>query len=147
MKKILLLVTLVLLTYTSICQTATQPKANHPSGIPQDSLIYLPKSLVIQMIQDLSAGDICQEENQILNNSLEYNQKIISKQDSVIVVYKEKVKTYQNEVATYEDLDTENQKTIQNLNGQLSKEKRKNKVLTIFSTIFLGIAAGFALSN
>jgi len=99
------------------------------------------------MIQDLSAGDICQEENQILNNSLEYNQKIISKQDSVIVVYKEKVKTYQNEVATYEDLDTENQKTIQNLNGQLSKEKRKNKVLTIFSTIFLGIAAGFALSN
>ena len=144
MKKILLLASLLLTTYTSICQTATQQNL---SKIPQDSLIYLPKSLVIQMIQDLSAGDICQEENQILNNSLNYNQKIISKQDSMIVVYKEKVKTYQNEVATYENLDTENQKTIQNLNGQLSKQKRKNKVLTIFSTIFLGIAAGFALSH
>lgn len=99
------------------------------------------------MIQDLNAGDICLEENTILNNSLKINEQIIVKKDSTISVFKEKVKNYENEIDVYQNLDTENQKTIQNLNAQLIVSKKKNKILTVFSAIFLGTVAGFALNR
>lgn len=99
------------------------------------------------MIQDLNTGDACREENAILNNSLQIKEQIIIKKDSTISVFRDKVKNYENEIDVYQNLDTENQKTIQSLNSQLIVSKKKNKILTVFSAIFLGAVAGFAISR
>mgnify|MGYP003402927870 FL=1 len=127
------------MTLPGFCQTGILPKT------PSDSVVCIPKSMMISIIQDLTKGDNCEEENEILQQNISIQQNALLKKDTIISIYKTKSLMYQSTINDYEALDTENLKKISDLNRKVSSYKKKNKILGIASLVFLGVATGFII--
>lgn len=83
-----------MLTSKSFCQTATE----------SDSLIILPKQMVLNMITDIKKGDDAIEENEMLEEQLVLQAQYVDQADSVTEYYKRKVIALDNMLQDRSDM-------------------------------------------
>lgn len=83
-----------MLTSKSFCQTATE----------SDSLIILPKQMVLNMITDIKKGDDAIEENEMLEEQLVLQAQYVDQADSVTEYYKQKVIALDNMLQDRSDM-------------------------------------------
>ena len=136
MRKLILLVSLIAGSFNSFSQTAT---ANNP--VTSDSIVCIPKHIVIKVIQDLEKGDMNEKQVEILNENLIIKDNYIAKQDSVIKTQTEKVRSFESSVIAQNDVNDVNLKTIENLNLTIKKQNKKIKGWKIIvAALLVGIA-------
>jgi uncharacterized coiled-coil protein SlyX len=136
MRKLILLAILIAGSFNSFSQTAT---TNNP--VTSDSIVCIPKHIVIKVIQDLEKGDMNEKQVEILNENLIIKDNYIAKQDSVIKTQTEKVKSFESSVMAQNDVNDVNLKTIENLNLTIKKQNKKIKGWKIIVVALLvGIA-------
>lgn len=123
-------------SFNSFSQTAT---ANNPST--SDSIVCIPKHIVIKVIQDLEKGDMNEKQVEILNQNLIIKDNYIAKQDSIIRVKTEKEKSFECSLGSQKDINDVNLKTIENLNLTITRQNKKIKAWKIIAAILL---VGFA---
>ena len=123
-------------SFNSFSQVVT---ANNPST--SDSIVCIPKHIVIKVIQDLEKGDMNEKQVEILNENLIIKDKYIAKQDSVIKTQTEKVRSFESSVIAQNDVNDVNLKTIENLNLTIKKQNKKIKGWKIIvAALLVGIA-------
>jgi uncharacterized coiled-coil protein SlyX len=123
-------------SFNSFSQTAT---ANNP--VTSDSIVCIPKHIVIKVIQDLEKGDMNEKQVEILNENLIIKDNYIAKQDSVIKTQTEKVKSFESSIMAQNDVNDVNLKTIENLNLTIKKQNKKIKGWKIIvAALLVGIA-------
>ena len=97
-----------MLTSKSFCQTATE----------NDSLIILPKQMVLNMITDIKKGDDAIEENEMLEEQLILQAQYVDQADSLTAHYKKSL-------ATMMRISEEKEMYIDTYKLQLDKTARK----------------------
>lgn len=97
-----------MLTSKSFCQTATE----------SDSLIILPKQIVLNMITDIKKGDDAVEENKMLEEQLILQAQYVDQADSSIFYYKKSL-TMLSKIAE------DKEQYIESYKLQLDKTARK----------------------
>ena len=136
MRKLILLAILIAGSFNSFSQTAT---ANNP--VISDSIVCIPKHIVIKVIQDLEKGDMNEKQVEILNENLVIKDKWIASQDSIIKVKTEKEKSFETTLSSQKDINDVNLKTIENLNLTITRQNKKIKAWKIIAAALLvGIA-------
>lgn len=136
MQRLILFATLILLSFKSFSQTAT---GNNPTA--PDSIVCIPKHIVIKVIQDLEKGDFNGKQVEILNENLIIKDKWIASQDSIIKVKTEKEKSFETTLSSQKDINDVNLKTIENLNLTITRQNKKIKAWKIIAAALLvGIA-------
>lgn len=136
MQRLILFATLILLSFKSFSQTATE---NNPTA--PDSIVCIPKHIVIKVIQDLEKGDFNGKQVEILNENLIIKDKWIASQDSIIKVKTEKEKSFETTLSSQKDINDVNLKTIENLNLTITRQNKKIKAWKIIAAALLvGIA-------
>ena len=136
MQRLILFATLILLSFKSFSQTVTE---NNPTA--PDSIVCIPKHIVIKVIQDLEKGDFNGKQVEILNENLIIKDKWIASQDSIIKVKTEKEKSFETTLSSQKDINDVNLKTIENLNLTITRQNKKIKAWKIIAAALLvGIA-------
>lgn len=120
---------------TSNCISQIVTKTNNQST---DSLICMPKSIALKVIQDLERGDMDSVTVTVLRDDLNTKDRIIEIKDSIITKQDKIIFSYEKSVHDYNEIDAINQQTIKNLNRDLNRERKSKKVWRY-------IAGGFAL--
>lgn len=106
-----------------------------------DSIVCIPKHIVIKVIQDLEKGDMNEKQVEILNENLIIKDKYIAKQDSIIKTQTEKVRSFDSSIMAQNDVNDVNLKTIENLNLTIKKQNKKIKGWKIIvAALLVGIA-------
>jgi len=134
MKKLLLCLTLVVLTSQSFCQTATRIALDK-----KDSLIYMPKQLAIFLIQDVVKSDALAEEIAVLNDNAKVKDRIIEQQDTIISIYKKKETSYLKTISLHEETESEQTVKIQDLTHKIEKKRR---TLRFWQLVAVGAIGG-----
>ena len=121
------------MTSKSFCQTDTA----------SDSLIILPKQIVLSMITDIKAGDEAKEEKEMLEEQLILQAQYVDQADSAIAYYKKTVAIWKNISAEKEEFIDTYKIQLDKTARELKKEKRWCNILKMtqtISTILLVIA-------
>jgi hypothetical protein len=119
LKKLIVLIIFSLLTLKSISQNDT---------VSKDSIVCLPKSILINVIKDLEAGDACVEKIDILENNIMLCDTIVKDKNSIIYTLREKEKIHELDIKAYNI-------TLTNINNDYKKSlikiKRKNAIIIV----------------
>jgi hypothetical protein len=75
------------MTSESFCQTITRTE------LQSDSVVVIPKTLALWILQDLEIKDMCIQENETLSSEVEILREVVSIHDRQIDSYKVKVAT------------------------------------------------------
>jgi hypothetical protein len=136
MKELVLSLSLILLTSISFCQTGT--KTAPPSS--KDSLVVLPKRLVVYMIKDLVEGDGVKKQVVQQDSLIAEKNKELSLKDSTVSIYQERDRVYQATIEEFNNIETVNQKTIETLKLRVDKYKRQRNIFRAFcGALLIGI--------
>ena len=136
MQKLILFAILILGSFKSFSQTAT---VNNPST--PDSIVCIPKHIVVKVIQDLEKGDMNEKQVEILNQNLIIKDNYIAAQDSIIKTQLVKEKSFECAIGAQKDINDVNLKTIENLNLTITKQNKKIKAWKIISGVLLVVLA------
>jgi len=140
MKKLMLLISMLLTTYSSFSQTDTTEVKTPPAPqktlsiktLKNDTIIGIPKTLTLYLIQDAIKADSYAEEIVLLKKGLDIKQDIISKQDTVIQLHKTKENSFRKQINDCNDLVAEQETKIIGLEKQVTKKtKAKRFWLTV----------------
>lgn len=123
------------MTSTSFSQTATEKLFQNK----KDSLVYLPKTVVQFMIQDIIRGDASREEAAKLDSIIMRQERQISHHDSAATEWRKKKATYEATIDEWRTIDSTNTLTIQRLGGEARKYKRKRNGWRIFAIFISGL--------
>jgi hypothetical protein len=112
---------------TAFSQTVTQ----------DSSKITLPYSVAKQIALDLVSGDSAKEELAVTKTVLEFTEKKVIYQDSLISGLSNKNQLYAQQIVLYKDKEQQYIKYTKDLKKDVRKAKIKNKLATVFGTIAL----------
>lgn len=136
MKKLIALVSGVLLSSMSFSQTVTKTAS--------DSVVVMNKKLVQYMIQDLIRYDADKQALDILNISLSKKDDYISAQQELINKQVESLKKANDLISDFSNHETEMQISMEKLKNDLHKSKVKQSVLAVG---LLGAVSGIILNH
>lgn len=125
MKKLLLSISLILLSFKGISQTATDTLNKAPVGIPQYQLTEAAK--------DLEKGDACEEELKLANENTAYWEKAYNASDSINKIHLANEMYYKNSIGSLQEVGSMNKEYIKDL----KKENNFLRVKTTFLTIMV----------
>ena len=114
-----------MLTSKSFCQTATE----------SDSLVILPKYMVLNMITDIKTGDDAKEENEMLEEQLILQAQYVDQADSLVAHYKKNIITLMKISEEKEDYIDTYKLQLDKTSRELKKEKQWTNILKITQTI------------
>ena len=119
-----------MLTSKSFCQTATE----------SDSLIILPKQIVLNMITDIKSGDDAKEENEMLEEQLVLQAQYVDQADSLVAHYK-------RSIVTMIQISEEKEQYIESYKLQLDKVSRKSEQQRKWiNYLLIGFATSFIIN-
>ena len=121
------------MTSESFCQTITRIE------LQSDSVVVIPKTLALWILQDLEIKDMCIQENETLSSEVEILREVVSIHDRQIDSYKVKVATL---TMMSRDCDMMLQDGISQINlkdKEIVKSKRSASAWKIASFIMGGI--------
>ena len=119
-----------MLTSKSFCQTATE----------SDSLIILPKQIVLNMITDIKSGDDAKEENEMLEEQLILQAQYVDQADSLVAHYK-------RNLVTMVQISEEKEQYIDSYKLQLDKVSRKSEQQRKWiNYLLIGFATSFIIN-
>jgi len=101
--------------------------------------VYLPKTVVQFMIQDIIRGDASREEAAKLDSIIMRQERQISHHDSSATEWRKKKATYEATIDEWRTIDSTNTLTIQRLGGEARKYKRKRNGWRIFAVFISGL--------
>jgi hypothetical protein len=130
MKKLIALVSLLLLTLPTFCQIGIVTQSG-------DSLIALPKKTVILMIKDIVQGDGYKSETILLNSKINKLDTQIQLQDSITTVLQSKCIDYKSTIDKYVVIDKTYQDITQNLNKTNIRLRKQRNTLGYFAVALL----------
>lgn len=128
MKKLILLMTILLLSFSSFSQQDTQPK--------RDSIVALQVPIARLVIKDLIRGDGAQEEIKLLNESIDQLKLKLDIQQALLANEQEKSRVYQEII----EVKDQQLKVSKELSEGLTKDLRKEKTKSFFYKIGTGVA-------
>jgi hypothetical protein len=129
MRNLIVLISLILLTSESFCQTITRTE------LQSDSVVVIPKTLALWILKDLEIKDMCIQENETLSSEVEILREVVSIHDRQIDSYKVKVATL---TMMSRDCDMTLQESISQINlkdKEIVKSKRSASAWKIASLI------------
>lgn len=129
MRNLIVLISLILLTSESFCQTITRTE------LQSDSVVVIPKTLALWILEDLEIKDMCIQENETLSSEVEILREVVSIHDRQIDSYKVKVATL---TMMSRDCDMTLQESISQINlkdKEIVKSKRSASAWKIASLI------------
>ena len=115
LKKLTILIILLVTTLPSISQTVTN-----------DSLICLPKHILVKAIQDIEAGDLATKQLLLEQKIQETLKQQLTVKDSVITTYEEKNKSYELEIGLLNQTVTTKDQQI-DLHKKNAKKYRRQR--------------------
>lgn len=138
MKKLILLVSMLLVTSYSFSQTDTIVNTIVPTppapqktlslnSLRKDTIIGLPKTLVLYLIQDAIKSDSYAEEIVLLKKGLDIKQDVIGKQDTIIQLQKTKEVKYKEQLSACNDIVSEQEVKIVGLEKNLRTKTRAKR--------------------
>ena len=135
MKKLMLLISMLLTTYSSFSQTDTTEVKTPPAPqktlsiktLKNDTIIGIPKTLTLYLIQDAIKSDSYAEEIVLLRKGLDIKQEVIGKQDTIIQLQKSKEVKYKEQLNACNELVGEHEIKIAGLETNLRKKTRAKR--------------------
>ena len=103
MLRTIILLSILLTTLKSFGQIDTKI----PYDVTKDSVVIIPKQVVIWMIQEINLFDSYKEENIVLHEVINLKSTIINTQDSIINTQKTKIRLKENQIDSYQDIMNE----------------------------------------
>lgn len=110
----------LLLSSTTICQTATKTVSN------QDSTVVMSKKLVGYMVEDLIKSDGDKKIILLLEKNLSLNQNVLNQKDEIIKRHDASIKAKNDLIAEYESNEKDLVLSIDKLKADLNKKKEGN---------------------
>lgn len=92
----------------------------------KDSIIALPKRIVIQMVQDLVKCDDDREQLRLCSEANVLYEQALVVTDSIQIIHKGKIQSLRESVTTYENLTSEQEFKIIGLEKDIKKRKKGN---------------------
>jgi hypothetical protein len=143
MKKIITLASLVLLTFQSFSQTSTKIQLSDSTTyrgvtkeqLMKDSLVAIPKTIAIWMAQDVEKARSYEQEIVLLTESLDYKEKVIRKQDTIVDMYREKVSSYIKLNNSCQELNQNYEIEIMGLKKDVKKQTNQKKFWRIVAIV------------
>lgn len=141
MKKLILLIALVILSFKASSQTVTTPS----SRVTDTTVVVLPNHIARQVIKDLISYDAAKQEITILES-------VVTQKDSLILTYVHVIADKDTQLSNLQSATNfvNQQLEVQfnlskDLEQSLKKEKVKNRILKLgnFGSITAGIAIGY----
>ena len=120
MKKLILLVPGLLLSSIAISQTATKIVND------QDSTVIMSKKLVGYMIEDLIKSDADKQAIKLLEQNLEFKDKVIEQKDDIISRHDASMKAKNDLIKEYESNEKDMVIAMDKLKADLNKKKQGN---------------------
>lgn len=101
----------------------------------KDSLVALPKTIAIWMAQDVERARSYEQEIVLLTESLDYKEKIIRQQDTIVDMYKGKVNGYIKLLGSCQDLNQNYEIEILGLKKDVQKQTERKKFWRIVAIV------------
>ena len=118
-------------TDTTVSTTVQTPPAPQKtlslSNLRKDTIIGIPKTLVLYLIQDAIKSDSYAEEIVLLRKGLDIKQEVIGKQDTIIQLQKSKEVKYKEQLNACNELVGEHEIKIAGLETNLRKKTRAKR--------------------
>lgn len=92
-----------------------------------DSLVALPKTVVMWMAKDVVRARYYEQEINALTGLVSTKEGIIEKQDTIILAYRNKLSSYSNLLGSCQDLNDGYELEIVGLKKQLKKQTNRKK--------------------
>jgi pimeloyl-CoA synthetase len=135
MQNLILLTSMLLMTSSSFCQTDTTEVKTPPppqktlsiNTLKNDTIIGIPKTLTLYLIQDAIKADSYAEEIVLLKKGLDIKQEVITKQDTVIQLHKQKEAGFRKQINDCNDLVSEFEAKNIGLEKQVVKKTRAKR--------------------
>ena len=137
MLRTIILLSILLTTLKSFGQIDTKI----PYDVTKDSVVIIPKQVVIWMIQEINLFDSYKEENIVLHEVINLKSTIINTQDSIINTQKTKIRLKENQIDSYQDIMNEQelqQRVCLKLYNKEVKHKKFWKTMAIIGPIVTG---------
>jgi hypothetical protein len=101
----------------------------------KDSLVTIPKTIAIWMAQDIERARSYEQEIILLTESLDYKDKVIRKQDTIVSMYREKVSSYIKLNNSCQELNKTYEFEIMGLKKDVKKQTNQKKFWRTTSVI------------
>lgn len=146
MKKLLILGITLLIPFISISQDATvlNPLGNFNVLVDTsntDSLLCLPKIVLIRVAQDLERGDAAFEKLEIQDSNIRLLQEQIVFQNNQIEYYQDIEASLNRTIKYYEQIQLFNSESLKQLNQVYQTQKLKTTIFQSTTGAFLGLSA------
>jgi len=105
----------------------------------KDSLVAIPKTIAIWMAQDVEKARSYEQEIILLTESLDYKEKVIRKQDTIVDIYKEKVSSYIKLNNSCQELNQNYEIEIMGLKKDVKKQTNQKKFWRIAAIVLPAI--------
>ena len=93
-----------------------------------DTLICLPIKVAKEIIIDLEEGKACEKENQVLENNILLLEESIQYKDTLISSYQTKELMYQNQIQSYQQIDSLQIQQLQEKDEEIEKHIKEKKL-------------------
>jgi len=131
------------LTFQSFSQTSTRTQSSNlttyrgvtKEQLMKDSLVAVPKTILIWMAQDVAKARSYEEEIILLTESLDYKEKVIRKQDTIVDMYREKVSSYIKLNNSCQELNQSYEIDIMGLKKNVKKQTNQKKFWRIVAFV------------
>lgn len=123
MKKLIALVSGVLISSMSFSQTVTKTAS--------DSVVVMNKKLVQYMIQDLIRYDADKQALNLLDSNLRMKDKYIFSQQNLLESQERKIKGMSDLIVSYEMTESEQTRAIEDLKADLRKQRSRTRVYQV----------------
>jgi len=138
------------LTLQSFSQTSTKTQLSDSTTyrgvtkeqLMKDSLVAIPKTIAIWMAQDVEKARSYEQEIVLLTESLDYKEKIIRKQDTVVDMYKDKVSSYIKLNNSCQELNQNYEIEIMGLKKDVKKQTNQKKFWRIVAFVLPPLVGG-----
>lgn len=110
----------LLFSTMSICQTATK------TATEKDSTVVMSKKLVGYMIEDLIKSDADKQAIKLLEQNLEFKDKVIGQKDDIISRHDASMKAKNDLIQEYESNEKDMTIAMEKLKADLNKKKQGN---------------------
>jgi len=101
----------------------------------KDSLVAIPKTIAIWMAQDVEKARSYEQEIVLLTESLDYKEKVIRKQDTIVDIYKEKIGSYIKLNNSCQELNQNYEIEIMGLKKDVKKQTNQKKFWRIVAIV------------
>tara|TARA_Y100000310_G_scaffold265467_1_gene276519 strand:+ start:141 stop:560 length:420 start_codon:yes stop_codon:yes gene_type:complete len=137
LKKLNILIILLLTTLQIISQTDTN-----------DSIICLPKTVLVKAIQDIESGDLAKEQLILERSIQEHLQQQLEVKDTIINTYIEKETSFSTEINLLNEIIIKKDEQVDLFKKQSRKYLRQRNIAVVGGvTVTLGLSVLFILNS